>query len=71
MKMHVFTKKICRIFCQFKKSSYLCNRKREKHSPKASQAKARQNQGSARSSIGSDARFSFLKGGFDSPTGYK
>lgn len=38
MKMHVFTKKICRIFCQFKKSSYLCNRKREKHSPKASQA---------------------------------
>ena len=30
MKMHVFTKKICRIFCQFKKSSYLCNRKREK-----------------------------------------
>ena len=71
MKMHVFTKKICRIFCQFKKSSYLCNRKREKHSPKASQAKARQNQGSARSSIGEDARFSFLKGGFDSPTGYK
>ena len=71
MKMHVFTKKICRIFCQFKKSSYLCNRKREKHSPKASQAKARQNQGSARSSIGQDARFSFLKGGFDSPTGYK
>ena len=51
MKMHVFTKKICRIFCQFKKSSYLCNRKREKHSPKASQAKARQNQGSARSFI--------------------
>ena len=41
------------MFCQFKKSSYLCNRKREKHSPKASQAKARQNQGSARSSIGS------------------
>ena len=71
MKMHVFTKKICRIFCQFKKSSYLCNRKREKHSPKASQAKARQNQGSARSSIGYAARFSFLKGGFDSPTGYK
>ena len=51
MKMHVFIKKICRMFCQFKKSSYLCNRKREKHSPKASQAKARQNQGSARSSI--------------------
>ena len=25
----------------------------------------------ARSSIGEDARFSFLKGGFDSPTGYK
>ena len=24
----------------------------------------------ARSSIGYDARFSFLKGGFDSPTGY-
>ena len=31
MKMHVFTKKICRIFCQFKKSSYLCNRKRDKN----------------------------------------
>ena len=30
MKMHVFIKKICRMFCQFKKSSYLCNRKREK-----------------------------------------
>ena len=29
MKMHVFTKKICRIFCQFKKSSYLCIRNRE------------------------------------------
>ena len=30
--MHVIYKKICRMFCQFKKSSYLCNRKREKHS---------------------------------------
>ena len=30
------------MFCQFKKSFYLCNRKREKHSLKASQAKARQ-----------------------------
>ena len=71
MKMHVFTKKICRIFCQFKKSSYLCNRKREKHSPKASQAKARQNQGSALASIGYDARLSFVRGGVDSPTGDK
>ncbi len=52
MKMHIFLKKVCRIFCQFKKSPYLCNRKREKHSPKASQAKARQIQGLARSSIG-------------------
>ena len=52
MKMHEKLKKICRMFWQFKNSFYLCNRKREKHSPKASQAKARQNQGSARSSIG-------------------
>ena len=53
MKMHVFTKKICRnIFVNSKRVPNLCNRKREKHSPKASQAKARQNQGSARSSIG-------------------
>jgi hypothetical protein len=41
MKMHTFLKKKARMFCQFKKSFYLCNRKREKHSPKACQAKAR------------------------------
>lgn len=40
------------MFCQFKKSFYLCNRKRERHSHKASQAKARQTKGLARSSIG-------------------
>ena len=51
MKMHVFTKKYAEYFVNSKEFLPL-QPQREKHSPKASQAKARQNQGSARSSIG-------------------
>ena len=51
MKMHVFTKKYAEYFVNSKRVPTFATAKR-KHSPKASQAKARQNQGSARSSIG-------------------
>lgn len=52
MKMHVFTKKYAEYFVNSKRVPTFATAKEKKHSPKASQAKARQNQGSARSSIG-------------------
>lgn len=51
MKMHVFTKKYAEYFVNSKRVPTFATAK-EKTLPKASQAKARQNQGSARSSIG-------------------